>query len=86
MTVAKHGKAPRIATREMGDFFRRHRLEANVSETLAAEYLTCSIATLRDYESNEKALPLHLIYAYSNLLNLEPADVLKELLDRRPDA
>ncbi len=64
-----------------GPFLEEKRLRAKVSLVFAAKYLDISVAQLNEYESGKTPIPLHQIFAYSNLLNIDP-DMIEALLEK----
>ena len=63
--------------RNLGGFFRAHRLKNLISEEdMAAALELPVVETIMAYESGRLAMPLEDVYAMTNLLNLAPEDVM----------
>lgn len=63
--------------RQLGAFFRAHRLEARLSEADVARALDLETdETVMAYESGRLSMPVEDVYALTNLLNLAPEDVM----------
>lgn len=63
----------------LADLFRQHRVNAAKSISEVADDAGVSEATIRLLETAPQKVPLHDVYAVSNVLNLDPGLVLELL-------
>ena len=70
------------ALRKMGEFFKAHRLEAQLEpEQVVADLGLTSLTELFEYEEGVRQIPLDDIFSMANLYNISPDIVVRFLYD-----
>jgi transcriptional regulator with XRE-family HTH domain len=61
----------------IGQFFKEHRLAADMGSVQVAEYLgLSSVEQLLEYESGQRSIPLDDVFSLTNLYNIPPDQVV----------
>lgn len=72
--------------KKIANFFRAHRLQAHLSlETVAQDLGLEDSSILLAYEAAVDPIPLDIIFALTNVLNIAPEDTMNVIFDTHRD-
>ncbi|MES3037188.1 MAG: helix-turn-helix transcriptional regulator [Bdellovibrionota bacterium] len=63
----------------IAEFFKHHRVRAEMSVESVAEYLSTSVNDVMAFENGDKPVPLETVYAISNFLSIPPSEIMSLL-------